>query len=152
MLHDDGQIKQDFFKPTQVQSPCIVALCLNCISTSLPSTQDLQVVVLDSKKWGPEETELLIKVQPDHTHTLKCTLDGVAAFSDDTLSLSNSFCCLMMRDAVVMQGLEEFGIGKWRDIVEKHLTLWDDQALRLKACRLMGTQSLARYVGWKGDR
>ena len=29
---------------------------------------------------------------------------------------------------------------------------WDETALRIKASRLMGSQSLARYPGWKGDR
>lgn len=49
-----------------------------------------------------------------------------------------------------MQGLEKHGVGKWREISEELLPKWDDQALRVKAARLMGTQSLARYVGWKG--
>ena len=50
------------------------------------------------------------------------------------------------------QGLEKYGVGKWREIGEEFLSQWDDQALRLKACRLMGSQSLARYVGWTGDK
>jgi hypothetical protein len=29
---------------------------------------------------------------------------------------------------------------------------WDETALRIKAARLMGSQSLARYPGWKGNR
>ena len=29
---------------------------------------------------------------------------------------------------------------------------WDETALRIKASRLLGSQSLARYPGWKGDR
>jgi hypothetical protein len=29
---------------------------------------------------------------------------------------------------------------------------WDETALRIKASRLMGSQSLARYPGWKGNR
>ncbi len=29
---------------------------------------------------------------------------------------------------------------------------WDETALRIKAARLLGSQSLARYPGWKGDR
>ncbi|KAK9867510.1 hypothetical protein WJX84_011492 [Apatococcus fuscideae] len=50
------------------------------------------------------------------------------------------------------QGLGKYGIGKWREISEALLPKWDDQALRVKASRLMGSQSLARYVGWKGNK
>lgn len=32
------------------------------------------------------------------------------------------------------------------------LPRWDDQTLRVKASKLLGSQSLARYVGWRGDR
>jgi len=32
------------------------------------------------------------------------------------------------------------------------LPRWDETALRIKASRLLGTQSLARYPGWRGDR
>ena len=32
------------------------------------------------------------------------------------------------------------------------LPRWDETALRIKASRLLGTQSLARYPGWKGGR
>jgi hypothetical protein len=32
------------------------------------------------------------------------------------------------------------------------LPRWDETALRIKASRLLGSQSLARYPGWKGDR
>ena len=42
-------------------------------------------------------------------------------------------------------------MGKWREIGEEFLQRWDDQAIRVKAARLMGTQSLARYIGWKGN-
>ena len=37
-------------------------------------------------------------------------------------------------------------------MVDNLLPRWDETALRVKAGRLMGTQSLARYVGWKGSR
>jgi hypothetical protein len=53
---------------------------------------------------------------------------------------------------LLYQGLEKHGVGKWREIGEELLPGWDDQQLRVKASRLMGTQSLARHVGWKGDR
>lgn len=50
------------------------------------------------------------------------------------------------------QGLEKHGVGRWREISEDLLPKWDDQAIRVKASRLLGSQSLARYLGWKGDR
>lgn len=44
-------------------------------------------------------------------------------------------------------------MGKWRDIIQDHpeLSRYDDQFVRLKTARLLGTQSLARHMGWKGD-
>ena len=51
-----------------------------------------------------------------------------------------------------MKALEKHGVGNWRDISEQYLPKWDDQAIRIKASRLIGSQSLARYVGWKGNR
>lgn len=50
------------------------------------------------------------------------------------------------------QGIEKYGIGGWNDISAELLPKWDDQAIRVKASRLMGSQSLARYVGWKGSK
>ena len=50
-------------------------------------------------------------------------------------------------------GIEKYGIGEWGTIKEKLLPEWDTLNLRVKASRLMGTQSLARYPkGWKGDK
>lgn len=45
-------------------------------------------------------------------------------------------------------------MGKWREIISEHpeLKRYDEQFMRIKAARLLGTQSLARHVGWKGDR
>jgi hypothetical protein len=43
-------------------------------------------------------------------------------------------------------------VGAWRDIRASLLPDWDETALRVKASRLLGSQSLARYPGWKGDR
>eukprot|EP00873_Tetraselmis_striata_P003650 jgi/Tetstr1/423914/TSEL_014537.t1 len=54
--------------------------------------------------------------------------------------------------ALLYQGIQKHGIGKWRVISEELLPKWDEQALRVKAARLMGSQSLARYIGWTGDR
>lgn len=53
---------------------------------------------------------------------------------------------------IVEQGLEKHGVGKWGEICAELLPRWDEQAVRVKAARLMGSQSLARYVGWKGNR
>ncbi len=39
----------------------------------------------------------------------------------------------------------------WKEISESFLPEWTDQQLRLRTCRLLGTQSLARYMGWKGN-
>ncbi|KAG2486117.1 hypothetical protein HYH03_015212 [Edaphochlamys debaryana] len=51
------------------------------------------------------------------------------------------------------KGLEVYGVGKWREISTEFLRgQWDDQQVRIRAARLMGTQSLQRYVGWKGSR
>ncbi|DBB09808.1 hypothetical protein WJX82_006732 [Trebouxia sp. C0006] len=85
MLTEEGSINQEFFKPTKV-------------------------VMVDDKKWGDNERDLLY------------------------------------------QALEKHGVGNWREISEQYLPKWDDQAIRIKASRLMGSQSLARYIGWKGNR
>jgi hypothetical protein len=53
---------------------------------------------------------------------------------------------------VRLQGIEKHGVGRWREIGEELLPRWDDTTLRLKTTRLLGSQSLARYIGWKGDR
>ena len=56
---------------------------------------------------------------------------------------------------VLMQGLEKYGVGKWKDIGQEFLnSKWDDNAIRVKTGRLMGCQNLKRYVeqGWKGSR
>ena len=52
-----------------------------------------------------------------------------------------------------VQGIEKHGVGKWREIISEHAELgrYDDQFIRLKTARLLGTQSLARHMGWKGD-
>ena len=53
---------------------------------------------------------------------------------------------------IFVQGLDKHGVGKWADISAEFLPKWDEQAIRIKATKLLGSQSLARYVGWKGDR
>ncbi|PNH06432.1 hypothetical protein TSOC_007217 [Tetrabaena socialis] len=53
----------------------------------------------------------------------------------------------------LLKGLEEHGVGKWREIARDFLPgdQWEETQLRTRAARLLGTQSLARYVGWKGS-
>lgn len=53
----------------------------------------------------------------------------------------------------LLQGIEKHGVGKWREIIQDYadLSRYDDQFIRLKTARLLGTQSLARHMGWKGD-
>ena len=46
----------------------------------------------------------------------------------------------------------KLGVGEWRQIKDNLLSDWDTLQLRVKASRMMGTQSLARYPGWKGNR
>jgi hypothetical protein len=58
----------------------------------------------------------------------------------------------MPRNTCVVQGIEKHGVGQWRDIGAEFLPRWDDTTLRLKTARLLGSQSLARYMRWKGDR
>lgn len=50
------------------------------------------------------------------------------------------------------QGIEAYGVGRWREVREALLPEWEEAALRGKAARALGSQSLARYAGWKGDR
>jgi len=53
-----------------------------------------------------------------------------------------------------LQGLENHGVGRWREMITEYpeLRRYDEQFVRIKAARLLGTQSLARHVGWKGNR
>ena len=50
------------------------------------------------------------------------------------------------------EALATLGVGSWKEARAKLLPAWDETALRVKASRLFGSQSLARYAGWKGDR
>lgn len=53
---------------------------------------------------------------------------------------------------VLFKGLEEFGVGAWREINRNLLPSWSEHELRIKAARLLGSQSVARYSGQKLDR
>ncbi|EFN55627.1 hypothetical protein CHLNCDRAFT_133791 [Chlorella variabilis] len=52
------------------------------------------------------------------------------------------------------KGLERYGVGKWREMINSfpELSRYKDTDVRVHAGRLLGAQSLARHVGWKGDR
>jgi len=52
----------------------------------------------------------------------------------------------------LLEGLEKFGVGGWKDIVAKLLPKWDDNTVRIKTCRVVGSQNLKRYMGWKPTR
>ena len=51
-----------------------------------------------------------------------------------------------------LQSIAVHGVGKWREMREALLPEWEEATLRVKAALLLGSQSLARYAGWKGDR
>lgn len=48
------------------------------------------------------------------------------------------------RDALY-RGLELHGVGRWREIGAELLPGWDDQGIRVRASRLLGSQSLVRW-------
>ncbi|PSC74381.1 hypothetical protein C2E20_2190 [Micractinium conductrix] len=53
------------------------------------------------------------------------------------------------------RGLERFGVGKWNYIIQAapaELGRYSDTDVRVHAARMLGSQSLARHVGWKGDK
>jgi len=49
----------------------------------------------------------------------------------------------------LVEGIRSHGVGGWRTMKEKLLPKWDENTLRVKACRLIGCQNLKRYAGWK---
>ena len=50
-----------------------------------------------------------------------------------------------------LQGIELYGVGKWREI-SNHLPDWNDNELRSRTAKLLGSQSLAAYIGWRGRK
>ena len=50
-----------------------------------------------------------------------------------------------------LQGIELYGVGKWREI-SNHLPDWNDNELRSRTGKLLGSQSLAPYIGWRGRK
>jgi len=57
-----------------------------------------------------------------------------------------------IEDLIPNQGLETFGVGRWREISAQLLPSWDEGQVRVRAAKLLGSQSLKRYEGWSGDR
>ena len=93
----------------------------------------------EKKKWGDAERDLLYK----------------ARISKALLSCENKLpahTSAVMALRLPVQGIEKYGIGRWNEISAELLPNYDDQSLRVKATKLMGSQSLARYVGWKGNK
>ena len=45
-------------------------------------------------------------------------------------------------------------MGRWREMTQAYppLAKYKDTDIRVHAARLLGTQSLARHAGWKGER
>ncbi|KAJ1665243.1 hypothetical protein IW140_003489 [Coemansia sp. RSA 1813] len=52
----------------------------------------------------------------------------------------------------LLEGIEKYGIGHFREISETLLPEWSGNDLRMKAIRIMGRQNLQLYKEWKGDK
>ena len=53
---------------------------------------------------------------------------------------------------LLFEGIEHYGVGQWKDISSNLLPDWGEQAIRLWTMRMLGSQSLARYIGWKASQ
>ncbi|KAJ1921073.1 hypothetical protein H4219_000931 [Mycoemilia scoparia] len=51
----------------------------------------------------------------------------------------------------LVEGIEKYGIGHFREISENLLDQWSPNDLRMKAIRVMGRQNLQLYKDWKGN-
>ena len=51
--------------------------------------------------------------------------------------------------ALLLEGLNRFGVGAWNKIGETLLPDWSSTELRVKTGRVLGRQSVVRYKGWK---
>ncbi|KAJ1802580.1 hypothetical protein LPJ56_007162 [Coemansia sp. RSA 2599] len=52
----------------------------------------------------------------------------------------------------LLEGIEKYGIGHFREISESLLPEWSGNDLRMKAIRVLGRQNLQLYKDWKGDK
>ncbi|KAJ2454160.1 hypothetical protein EV183_001762 [Coemansia sp. RSA 2336] len=50
----------------------------------------------------------------------------------------------------LLEGIEKYGIGHFREISENLLPQWSGNDLRMKAIRVMGRQNLQLYKDWRG--
>ncbi|KAJ1853886.1 hypothetical protein LPJ73_002561 [Coemansia sp. RSA 2703] len=51
----------------------------------------------------------------------------------------------------LLEGIEKYGIGHFREISETLLPDWSGNDLRMKAIRVIGRQNLQLYKDWRGD-
>ena len=103
---------------------------------------------MDDKRWGTAERDLLYQVR----RLARLTLNKHATTIHHACMVIWPANACSSPKCTVQQGLERHGVGKWAEISAELLPRWDDQAIRVKSARLLGSQSLARYVGWKGNR
>lgn len=108
------------------------------INQSFFKPKKIIIQLTEDKKWGATERDALYKVRPTTSVHL--------------LRSRNPIRTILSPRSI--QGLEKHGVGKWREMINEfpELKRYDEQFIRIKASRLLGTQSLARHVGWKGDR
>ncbi|KAJ2612789.1 hypothetical protein H4S08_002540 [Coemansia sp. RSA 1365] len=51
----------------------------------------------------------------------------------------------------LLEGIEKYGIGHFREISESLLPKWSPNDLRMKSIRVVGRQNLQLYKGWRGN-
>ncbi|KAJ2356768.1 hypothetical protein GGF43_001866 [Coemansia sp. RSA 2618] len=51
----------------------------------------------------------------------------------------------------LLEGIEKYGIGHFREISENLLPDWSGNDLRMKSIRVMGRQNLQLYKDWRGS-
>ncbi|KAI8980795.1 hypothetical protein BDB01DRAFT_795601 [Pilobolus umbonatus] len=53
--------------------------------------------------------------------------------------------------ALLIEGIEKYGIGHFGEIAKELLTAWSTNDLRVKCIRLIGRQNLQLYRDWRGN-
>ncbi|KAJ2489358.1 hypothetical protein IWW37_004036 [Coemansia sp. RSA 2050] len=51
----------------------------------------------------------------------------------------------------LLEGIEKYGVGHFREISDNLLPDWSGNDLRMKTIRVIGRQNLQLYKDWKGD-
>ena len=64
--------------------------------------------------------------------------------------MRNNMVWTEKEEALLIEGVLEFGVGHWMQIRRAKLREWDEVEIRLKCARLMGRQDLSCYEDWKG--